>query len=195
MIFKMILLFLLIILLIDLVSNVRNLLLLNMQINFNFKCVLNSVKLNSSLLGFFGVEHVYNNDLKNHELDTICNDYLNDEDEKIIFIKESDRSSDLFIDQFDFTYLFEMFPDFFSIYIWLFFILIFYCSIIYIFHGILGLYSVYVDYFQKNPDHIESFRGFLPMFFIVYFLIFIFFGFFYFCFLAYSYYLLWLLFI
>ena len=174
MIFKMILLFLLIILLIDLVSNVRNLLLLNMQINFNFKCVLNSIKLNSSLLGFFGVEHVYNNDLKNHELDTICNDYLNDEDEKIIFIKESDRSSDLFIDQFDFTYLFEMFPDFFSIYIWLFFILVFYCSIIYIFHGILGLYSVYVDYFQKNPSHIDSYRAAIPAVFIFYLLLFIF---------------------
>lgn len=193
--FKMILLFLLIILLICLVSNIKNLLLLNMQINFSFKYILNSIKLNSSLLGFFGVEQVYNNNLKSNELESICNDYLNNEDERIIFIKESDRSSELFIDQFDFTYLFEIFPEFCSIYIWLFFVLVFYCIIVYIFHSILGLYSVYVDYFQKNPDHVESFRGFLPMFFIFYFLIFVFFGFFYFCFLVYSYYLLWLLFI
>jgi hypothetical protein len=193
--FKMILLFLAIILVIYLVSNIRSLLLLNMQINFSFKSVLNSIKLNSSLLGFFGVEHVYNNNLKNEELKAICNDYLNDYDEKIIFIKETDRSSDLFIDQFDFTYLFEIFTEFSSIYIWLFFLLIFYCIIIYILHSILGLYSVYVDYFQKNPDHVESFRGFLPMLFIFYFFIFVFFGFFYFCFLVYFYYLLWLLFI
>ena len=190
--FKIILLSLLTILLIYLVSNILSLLLLNMQINFNFKGGLNSFKLNSSLLGFFGIEKIYND---NSKMEEVCNDYLNDDDEKNIFIKESDRYSDSFIDQFDFNYLFEMFIEFCTIYIWVLFVIVFYCIILYILHGIFGLYSVYVDYFQKNPDHVDSFRGFIPMLFIFYFLFFIFFGFFYFCSLLYFHYLLWLLFI
>jgi len=190
--FKIILLSLLTILLIYLVSNILSLLLLNMQINFNFKGGLNSFKLNSSLLGFFGIEKIYND---NSKMEEVCNDYLNDDDEKNIFIKESDRYSDSFIDQFDFNYLFEMFIEFCTIYIWVLFVIVFYCIILYILHGIFGLYSVYVDYFQKNPDHVDSFRGFIPMLFIFYFLLFIFFGFFYFCSLLYFHYLLWLLFI
>ena len=80
--FKIILLSLLTILLIYLVSNILSLLLLNMQINFNFKGGLNSFKLNSSLLGFFGIEKIYND---NSKMEEVCNDYLNDDDEKYFY--------------------------------------------------------------------------------------------------------------
>lgn len=43
---------------------------------------------------------------------------------------------------------------------------------IYFVHSVGGLYSIYVDYFLKNMNHVKSYRGFLPSFFVYLFVLF-----------------------
>lgn len=168
-----------------LISDIIHLFQLIMQVKFIF---------NRGIYGLVGAERLSNNNVKDNGFENI-----NFEKKNIInstFVEKSERCSDSFIDQFDFTYLLvDFIPEFYLIYIWIFFFFLFFFALIYMIHAILGLYSVYVDYFQKNPDHVDSFRGFIPMLFIVYFLIFIFFALFYFGCLVYLSYLLWFLFL
>lgn len=103
--------------------------------------------------------------------------------------------SDDFFEQYDFSDLFEQLLEFFYIYKWFLLPIVLYFILIYVLHCILGLYSAYVDYFQKNPDHFQSPRAFFPAIFFFYLLIFIFFSLIYFFFLLYLHYILWFLFI
>ena len=111
-------------------------------------------------------------------------------------IKKIDEpKSDFIGDQYDIRGLVEQFMEYFYVYKWFLLPICLYLMVIYILHSIFGLYSAYVDYYQKNPDHIESIRALLPALFIFYFIIFIFFALIYFCLLLYLHYILWFLFI
>lgn len=111
------------------------------------------------------------------------------------FKKVEKPNSDSFFDQYDYSNLLYFYFDFIDIYFWYFFPIILYIFLIYFLHGMLGLYSAYVDYFQKNPDHVESLRGVLPALFIFYFLIFIIVALFFFFLNLYLIYILWFVFI
>ena len=164
------------------------LLLLNMQICFSsvYYIFHNDNKLISYFLEYFcGVK-------KSTNVNTLID--INFESNKINIFVENPKSSD-FVDQFDFSILIERIIEFFLVYNWLFLPIILYFLIIYFLHAFLGLYSAYVDYFQKNPDHLTSMRAFLPAVFIFYFIIFIIFvGIIYF-FKLYLFKILWFLFI
>lgn len=103
--------------------------------------------------------------------------------------------SDDFFEQYEITELLETFVDFIYIYQWFLLPICIYFSLIYILHGILGLYSVYVDYFQKNPDHVESIRAIVIAAFVFYLLLFIFCSIIYFFCFLYLHYIIWFLFI
>jgi hypothetical protein len=158
------------------------LLLLNMQISFYW--VLNL----SNFIEYFGIKK--SSDL-NTKLDLTFENTLVD-----TFIKkvEKPKSNDFF-EQYDFSSLFEYLIEFIYIYKWFLLPICLYFILIYILHGVLGLYSAYVDYFQKNPDHFQSIRAILPAIFIFYFLIFVFFSVIYFFLFLYLHYILWFLFI
>src|SRR3990167_5530605 len=147
------------------------LLLLTMQTIFywfftSFKTI------NVTVIEFFGIKRSVN-------LNTL-NDIIFETDQ-INFIKKVEKpKSDDFFEQYDFSELFQHFIEFFYIYQWFLLPIVLYFILIYVLHGILGLYSAYVDYFQKNPDHFESPRAFVPAIFIFYLLIFIFFSLIYF---------------
>src|SRR3990167_7896619 len=155
------------------------LLLLTMQTIFywfftSFKTI------NVTVIEFFGIKRSVN-------LNTL-NDIIFETDQ-INFIKKVEKpKSDDFFEQYDFIELFY-------IYQWFLLPIVLYFILIYVLHGILGLYSAYVDYFQKNPDHFESPRAFVPAIFIFYLLIFIFFSLIYFFCFLYLHYILWFLFI
>ena len=91
--------------------------------------------------------------------------------------------------------LVEQLIELLAIYKWFLLPICLYFFIIYILHGLLGIYSAYVDYFQKNPEHFQSFRAILPAIFIFYFLIFIFFVLIFYFIILLFHYILWFLFI
>lgn len=143
--------------------------------------------INVTVIEFFGIKRSVN-------LNTL-NDIIFETDQ-INFIKKVEKpKSDDFFEQYDFSELFQHFIEFFYIYQWFLLPIVLYFILIYVLHGILGLYSAYVDYFQKNPDHFESPRAFVPAIFIFYLLIFIFFSLIYFFCFLYLHYILWFLFI
>lgn len=112
------------------------------------------------------------------------------------FLKEIDNpESDSFFDKYDFSNVFNSYFDYIDFYFWILLPIILYFFLIYFLHGMFGLYSAYVDYFQKNPNHVDSMRGFLPALFIFYFLIFIIFGLIFFFLNLYLIYILWFVFI
>ena len=84
---------------------------------------------------------------------------------------------------------------FYSVYAWVFMPLLLCIILVYILHSIGGLYSAYVDYYQKNPDHFNSSRGFIPAFFIFFLFLFTFFSIIFFILIQYLKYFLWFLFI
>lgn len=112
----------------------------------------------------------------------ILNDFLNSKKIELTFFNED---SDLL----------QQFLEFLVIAKWFLLPICLYFLILYIFHALLGLYSAYVDYFQKNPDHLQSFRGILPAIFIFYFLIFIFFALIFTFLILLFHYILWFLFL
>jgi hypothetical protein len=157
------------------------LLLLNMQTFFYW--VLNV----SNLIEYFGIK-------KSVNLNTTID--INFENNSIdMFIKkiEKPKSNDFF-EQYDFINLFEQLIEFIYVYKWFLLPIFLYFVLIYILHCVLGLYSAYVDYFQKNPDHFQSIRAVFPAIFIFYFLIFVFFALIYFFIILYLHYILWFLF-
>jgi hypothetical protein len=104
-------------------------------------------------------------------------------------------SNDTF-DEFNFIVGYNKIIDlFFSFDYWFFLPICLYLFIIYFLHALLGLYSAYVDYFQKNPDHLDSMRAFLPAVFIFYFIIFIISVIILYFFLLYLSHIIWFLFI
>lgn len=160
------------------------LLLLNMQIIFYsffniFMSQINCV---------FGFEKINN----------LNSNYLNENtlNEDIYFIKKNEASdSNSFFDQYDYTGLMDFFMEFIYIYKWFMLPFILFIGFIYMCHGLFGLYSAYVDYFQKNPDHINSYRAFIPAFSIFLFFVFILFAFFFVSFSLYLKYIIWFLFL
>jgi succinate dehydrogenase hydrophobic anchor subunit len=165
------------------------LLLLTMQTIFYWiLTLLNTIIANFNIIEFLGIK-------KSVNLNTL-NDINFEIDQINTFIKKVEKPmSDDFFDRYDFSELFQHFLEFFYIYRWFLLPIVLYFLLIYVLHGILGLYSAYVDYFQKNPDHFESPRAFVPAIFIFYLLIFIFFALIYFFCFLYLHYILWFLFI
>lgn len=121
--------------------------------------------------------------------------------DKLNFSKESaikknyNLDLELFTNQYDLNNLINDYFEFIIVYIWVFFPIILYIGLIYFLHGLLGLYSAYVDYFQKNSDQVKTLRGALPALFIFYFLIFIIFVLLFFFFNLYLIYILWFVYI
>ena len=85
----------------------------------------------------------------------------------------------------------DFIETFFNYSTYFFLPIIIYIFGIYILHGLGGFYSVYVDYFQKNPSHIDSYRAAIPAVFIFYLLLFIFTSLIFFFFNLYLIYLIW----
>jgi hypothetical protein len=94
-----------------------------------------------------------------------------------------------------FSFLFETVIEISYIAKWILFPIFLYFSFIYMLHAILGLYSVYVDYFQKNPLHMSTLRALLPGMFIFYLIMFIFSSLFFFALILYLHHILWFLFL
>ncbi len=158
------------------------LLLLNMQIFFYWILNINN------FIEYFGIK-------KSVTLNTSIDiDFQNNSLDMFMKKIEKPKSND-FLDQYDFSELLEELIEFIYIYKWFLLPIVLYFVFIYTLHGILGLYSAYVDYFQKNPDHFQSIRAIFPAIFIFYFIIFIFFSLIYFFFILYLHYILWFLFI
>jgi hypothetical protein len=107
----------------------------------------------------------------------------------------SDEIPNDWISESDLNFLLEIVIEFFYIGKWILLPICLYFSFIYMLHAILGLYSVYVDYFQKNPDHSSAIRAFLPAMFIFYLILFIFSSLIFFSLSLYLHYILWLLFL
>lgn len=137
---------------------------LNMQIVASNSCWLFS-KISNFVFKPFGIK--ISVDVTLPVIDLHCNEA--DEINVIDILNETDN-----INPEDFNELVEKIFDYFYSYNWwIFFPICLYLFIIYFLHSIFGLYSAYVDYFQKNPDHFESMRGFLPALFFFLFLFFI----------------------
>ena len=158
--------------------------------NLNFIELFELIKnvIDEHFLKYFGIEK----SLNLNSLDII---YFNDQMDTSLIKKIDEPKSDFIGDQYDIRGLVEQFMEYFYVYKWFLLPICLYLMVIYILHSIFGLYSAYVDYYQKNPDHIESIRALLPALFIFYFIIFIFFALIYFCLLLYLHYILWFLFI
>jgi hypothetical protein len=165
------------------------LLLLNMQIVlywFHYFFSKNN-RIITSFLEYFGVKQ--SSDVHTPIIE------INFKDEEINLIVKNTNSTDI-IDQFNFSFVADKIMELFCSYdYWFFLPICLYLFIIYFLHALLGLYSAYVDYFQKNPDHFQSMRGFLPSVFIFYFLIFICTVIIFYCFTLYLYNIIWFLFI
>lgn len=97
--------------------------------------------------------------------------------------------------EYNFNNLIDFFYDFINVYIWFFFPFLIVIILLYSIHGLLGLYSAYIDYFQKNMDHVNSYRAFIPILFIFLLIIFIFFSLIFFFYIFKLIYILWFLFI
>jgi len=154
------------------------LLLLNMEIifntfafSFNINEFINNFNIMSSNISFIDNKWFLNE-----------NGYNN--------IEELDK---VWYESFNFIDIINCF--FYSFYTWLFIPLLLCIGLIYFLHSIGGLYSAYVDYFQKNPDHFNSFRAFIPAFFFFFFLVFSVFSLIVFTEIQYLKYFLWFLFI
>ena len=102
------------------------------------------------------------NDAKKEE--EANNLYDDDDDDDLENDDESEKKS--LFDDLEALLDSENFDDFietfFNYSTYFFLPIIIYIFGIYILHGLGGFYSVYVDYFQKNPDHFNSPRGFIP---------------------------------
>lgn len=122
--------------------------------------------------------------------------YSNFIDSSEPFVKEIENpESDSFFDKYDYSNLINFYFDYINIYVWILLPIILYFLLIFFLHGLLGLYSAYVDYFQKNPNHVSTMRGFLPALFIFYFLLFVIISFFLFLYSLYLIYILWFMFL
>lgn len=165
------------------------LLLLNMQVKFYSFFVILKNKLDVK----FGFEKSINS----NDTYDLNENFFNDSIDafKNLVKKNEFSNSDSFIDRYDYTGLLEFVMEFFFIYKWFMLPFILFIGFIYTCHGLFGLYSAYVDYFQKNPDHINSYRAFIPAFSIFLFFIFIFFSLIFYLFILYLNYILWFLFI
>jgi hypothetical protein len=166
------------------------LLLLNMQIFFywiftNIYMFVKHINI-MDYMWFFGVK-------KSTNLNTDLYFDLDENPVNLWIQKVENPKSDEFFDQYDFSKLIEQFFEFFFIYKWFLLPICLYLFLLYILHAILGLYSAYVDYFQKNPDHFDSMRAILPAIFIFYLIIFIFFALILFFCLLYLHYIIWFL--
>jgi hypothetical protein len=158
--------------------------LLNMQVFFYYLTDIFMSQINHK----FGFEQVNN----------LNSNYLNENplNDDIYFIKKDENpDSDSILDQYDYTGLMEFFMEFIFVYKWFMLPFVLFIALLHISHGLFGLYSAYVDYFQKNPDHIDSYRAFIPVFSISLFFVFVFFGLFFFTFSLYLKYIIWFLFI
>jgi hypothetical protein len=137
------------------------LLLLNMEIIFNI-CVV--------FFNSFNMNNFINNiNIMNINITFIDDKWFSEETDSNN-IKEFYELNSSWFESFNYIDIINNF--FCSFYIW-FLIPLFLCIVlIYFLHSIGGLYSAYVDYFQKNPDHFNSYRAFIPAFFFFFFLIF-----------------------
>jgi hypothetical protein len=167
-------------------------LLLNMQINFNniFDFIHSLYMINKYVINQYILYNCFGN-TRSENLNTHLIIEFEYTDESFFYKKKINSNSDTIFDQYDFTILFNYFIEFIYIYKWFLLPLILYIIIIYLLHTLLGLYSVYVDYFQKNPSHIDSYRAAIPAVFIFYLLLFIFTSLIFFFFNLYLIYLIW----
>lgn len=78
---------------------------------------------------------------------------------------------------------------------WVLFPILFILGSIVFLHAIFGLYSVYVDYFQKNDFHIGFMTPFLPIYGFYVIVFFIILSYFLFCTTLYYIYILWFIYI
>lgn len=158
--------------------------------NLNFIELFELIKnvIDEHFLKYFGIEK----SLNLNSLDII---YFNDQMDTSLIKKIDEPKSDFIGDQYDIRGLVEQFMEYFYVYKWFLLPICLYLMVIYILHSIFGLYSAYVDYYQKNPDHFSSARGFIPALFILFLFLFSFFSIFFFVKIQYLKYFLWVLFI
>lgn len=176
----------------------NKLLLLNMQINFN---LIFDLLLRPFLILKTVFDNIINKTLILEEEEYL--EYDNDDDNIINNIPVNESSNNSSTDTTIYEFIDDVIEDIpeiiiyclFSSYIWIFMPFLLGSLFAYILHTIAGFYSAYIDYYQKNIDHFNSSRGFIPAFFIFFLFLFSFLSIFFFIITQYLKYLLWILFI
>ena len=147
-----------------------------------------------------GFEKIEFKDNSNAIFETLLND--NERKNSVIiefieFIKKKDFEGlwNYIINECDFDKILVFYIEFKYYHFWMILPFMLLLGYIFALHAFFGLYSVYVDYFQKNPDHFYSYRGFIPALCIFVYLCFLILSLIFFFSSTYLLYITWFLFI